>query len=97
MATDLMRLLTGEQGSMGIVIWASIRCDLIRAVHKYVFVSGRTIEELVEFCYKLERIRLSEEIVVVNSTVLDTYVPVITSLLFANGQKASRIAGRQPL
>ena len=29
LATDLMRLVTGAQGSMGIVIWASIKFELI--------------------------------------------------------------------
>ena len=28
-ATDLMRLLTGAQGTMGIVIWASVKCELV--------------------------------------------------------------------
>ena len=29
MSTDLMRLLTGAQGTMGIVVWASIKCQLL--------------------------------------------------------------------
>jgi len=33
-ATDLMRLLTGAQGTMGIVIWASIKCELVASTHK---------------------------------------------------------------
>ena len=56
MATDLMRLLTGAQGSMGIVIWASVKCELMPGVHKYVFVPGEKLEDLIDFCYKLERL-----------------------------------------
>jgi hypothetical protein len=70
MATDLMRLLTGAQGSMGIVVWASIKCELIPAVHRYLSVSSATLEGLVDFCYRLERIRLGDEIMVLNAAQL---------------------------
>ena len=69
-ATDLMRLLTGAQGTMGIVIWASVKCELMPSVHRYVFVPGRKLEDLVDFCYKLERIRLGDEVMVVNAAQL---------------------------
>jgi hypothetical protein len=71
-ATDLMRLLTGAQGTMGIVIWASIKCELLASAHKYVFVPGEKLEDLVDFCYKLERIRLGDEVMVVNAAQLAT-------------------------
>ena len=69
-ATDLMRLLTGAQGTMGIVIWASIKCELIPSVHRYVFVPGEKLEDLVDFCYQLERIRLGDEVILVNAAQL---------------------------
>jgi FAD/FMN-containing dehydrogenase len=71
-ATDLMRLLTGAQGSMGIVIWASIRCELVPSVHKYVFIPAERIEDLIEFCYQVERIRLGDEVLLVNAAQLAT-------------------------
>jgi FAD/FMN-containing dehydrogenase len=70
-ATDLMRLLTGAQGTMGIVIWASIKCELIPSVHCYVFVPGEKLEDLVDFCYQLERIRLGDEVILVNAAQLE--------------------------
>jgi len=69
-ATDLMRLLTGAQGTMGIVVWASIKCELAPSVHKYFFVPGERLEELIDFCYRLERIRLGDEVMVLNGTQL---------------------------
>ena len=69
-ATDLMRLLTGAQGSMGIVIWASIKCELIPGAHKFVFIPGEKLEDLVDFCYKVNRIRLGDEVMVVNAAQL---------------------------
>lgn len=67
MATDLMRLVTGAQGSMGIVIWASVKCELIPTVHKYVSVSGAKLERLIDFCYKLEKFRLGDEVLMLNA------------------------------
>ncbi len=70
LATDLMRILTGAQGTMGIVIWASVKCELLPSVHRYHFVPGVRLEDLMEFCYKLERIRLGDEVMVVNRSQL---------------------------
>jgi FAD/FMN-containing dehydrogenase len=67
LATDLMRLLTGAQGSMGIVVWASVRLQLLPTVHRYRFVPARQIGDLVEFCYRLERTRLGDEVLLLNA------------------------------
>lgn len=81
-ATDLMRLLTGAQGSMGIVIWASIKCELIPSVHKYGLIPAEKIDDLVDICYKIERIRLGDELIVVNAAQLAAMI----------GKQASEIA-----
>jgi len=66
LATDLMRLLTGAQGTMGIVVWASIKCQLLPAVKKRFVVAAPAIEDLVEFCRKVERLKLGDEVLVLN-------------------------------
>jgi FAD/FMN-containing dehydrogenase len=66
-ATDLMRLVTGAQGTMGVVVWASVKCELLPASKHYVFVSGEKLEDLIDFCYKIERIRLGDEVMCVNA------------------------------
>jgi len=68
--TDLMRLLTGAQGSMGIVVWASIRLQLLPTVHRYRFVPAEHLGELIPFCHKLERTRLGDEVVLLNAAQL---------------------------
>ena len=67
LATDLMRLVTGAQGSMGIVVWASVRLQLLPTVHRYRFVPAQDIGDLLEFCHKLERTRLGDEVVLLNA------------------------------
>ena len=69
-ATDLMRLLTGAQGSMGIVVWASVRCELIPQASKCFFVPGERLEDLIDFCLRAERLRLGDELLVLNNTQL---------------------------
>lgn len=66
LATDLMRLLTGAQGTMGIVVWASIKCELLPAARKCVAVTAPTLENLIDFCYRIERLRLGEEVLLLN-------------------------------
>jgi hypothetical protein len=68
--TDLMRLLTGAQGSMGIVVWASIRLQLLPTAHRYRFVPADQIGDLTDFCQKLERTRLGDEVAVLNAAQL---------------------------
>ena len=70
MSTDLMRLLTGAQGTMGIVIWASIKCQLLPAASKRFIVSASKLTDLVEFSRKIERLKLGDEIVMLNRTRL---------------------------
>jgi hypothetical protein len=70
MSTDLMRLLTGAQGTMGIVVWASIKCQLLPAASKRFIVSANKLEDLIEFSRKIERLKLGDEIIVLNQTRL---------------------------
>jgi FAD/FMN-containing dehydrogenase len=66
LSTDLMRLLTGAQGTMGIVVWASIKCQLLPAVSKRFVVSAPRLEDLVEFSRKVERLKLGDEVLTLN-------------------------------
>jgi FAD/FMN-containing dehydrogenase len=70
LATDLMRVVTGAQGSMGIVVWASVKLELAPTAHEYRFVPGRSLGELADFCHRLERTRLGDEVAVFNASQL---------------------------
>ncbi|HUP03451.1 MAG TPA: hypothetical protein VMU19_05655, partial [Bryobacteraceae bacterium] len=66
LATDLMRLLTGAQGTMGMVVWASIKCQLLPAVQKRLVVSAPALGDLIEFCRQAERLKLGDELMMLN-------------------------------
>lgn len=70
MVFDFYRFLTGAQGTMGIVTWASVRCEIIHQVHKMLIVPADKLEDLVDFSYRVLRLRFSEEFFLMNGTYL---------------------------
>lgn len=82
-ATDLMRLLTGAQGTMGIVIWASVKCELIPGASRCAFVTSEKLEDLIDFCHQAERVRIGDEFMCVNAAQMATMT----------GDSADEIAG----
>ena len=67
---DFYKFISAAQGSMGIVTWASVKCEVYPDVHKLFFVPGNTQDELVEFIYKLLRFRFGDELFIVNRACL---------------------------
>jgi len=70
MMLDFYRLLTGSQGSMGIVTWVSLKCEVNPTVHKLYFVPAKKSEELNDFVYRVIRLRFSNELMIMNSSYL---------------------------
>jgi FAD/FMN-containing dehydrogenase len=76
--TDFFRLLTGAQGTFGVVTWAAVRCELVPTAHECLFAGAAELDELVDFVYQVDRIRLGDEALIVNAAYL-------TRLLDASG------------
>jgi FAD/FMN-containing dehydrogenase len=72
--TDFYRLLTGAQGSYGIVTWASVKCELLADPKRLLFVTAPRLDDLVDLTYRLVRIRVADEIFVVNAAYLAALV-----------------------
>jgi FAD/FMN-containing dehydrogenase len=70
MMLDFYRLLTGSQGTMGIVTWASLKCDVDASVHKMRLVPAARVEDLVDFTYRVLRLRLGNELFIMNGAYL---------------------------
>lgn len=68
--TDFVRLLTGAQGSMGIVVWASVKCELAPAAYRLFAVPAAHLEDLIDPVYRLTRLRLGDELLVLNAAQL---------------------------
>jgi FAD/FMN-containing dehydrogenase len=66
------RLLQGAQGTMGIVTWISMRCELLPALEEPYVVGAAELEALLEFAYWLIRLRAVNECFILNRTNLAT-------------------------
>ena len=69
--TDFYRLLTGAQGTMGIVTWASIKCELLPAVHELCFAAADSLDDLAPLLRSLCLQRLGDEIMAFDRTRLE--------------------------
>ena len=61
-AMSLHRLLQGGQGTMGIVTWASVRCELIPTLEQPCFVASDDLAKLLQAAHWLVRLRLGNEL-----------------------------------
>jgi hypothetical protein len=69
---DFYKFVSAAQGSMGIVTWASVKCEVYPETHKLYLIPAGKLEDLIDFMYKLLRFRLGDELFILNSTCLAT-------------------------
>jgi len=69
-AASWYRLIQGAQGTMGIVTWASARCELIPALEEPFFIGSANLEKILEAVHWMIRLRLVNECLVLNNTNL---------------------------
>jgi FAD/FMN-containing dehydrogenase len=55
---------------MGIVTWASLRCEVLPKVQKFFLVPSDGLDSLIGFAYKLLRIRFHDELLLLNRSNL---------------------------
>ncbi|MFC1532933.1 FAD-binding oxidoreductase [Thermodesulfobacteriota bacterium] len=67
---SLHRLIQGSQGTMGIVTWASLRCELLPSVEAPFLVGSSEFEKVLELSHWLVRLRMVTECFILNSTSL---------------------------
>jgi len=67
---DYIRLLTGSQGTMGIVTWASVRCAQIPDIEEHFLVPSDSLNKLIDFMYGVEHMRFSDCLFVLNGAAL---------------------------
>lgn len=68
--TDLVRVLQGAQGAMGIVTWSSVKLEVLPSLHKGYFVTSQQIEPLIELAYAMTNLRLGDELFLLNAQAL---------------------------
>ena len=69
-AASWYRIIQGAQGTMGIVTWASARCELIPRLEEPFLVGSSELDKTMEMVHWLIRLRLANECFVLNSSNL---------------------------
>ncbi len=67
---DFYKFVSAAQGSMGIVTWASVKCEVYPQARKIFFIPAERLEDTVDFTYKLLKFRFGDELFIVNNTCL---------------------------
>jgi FAD/FMN-containing dehydrogenase len=68
------RVIQGAQGTMGIVTWATARCEIVPQLEAPYLVGSSQLEVLLELVHWLTRLRLVNECFVLNKTDLAAIV-----------------------
>jgi FAD/FMN-containing dehydrogenase len=68
--TDFYKFVSAAQGSMGIVTWASLKCEVLPELHKLFFVPSRKLDDLIDLAYRLLRFRFGDELLLLNGSNL---------------------------
>ena len=64
--TDLMKIVQGAQGTMGIVTWASVKLEVKPSIHRMYFAADDKLERLIDFSYRVLRPKLADEFFILN-------------------------------
>ncbi len=64
------RLIQGAQGTMGIVTWASMRCEILPSIEEPFVISSSKLDPLIEITSWLIRLRMVNECFILNNTNL---------------------------
>ncbi len=68
--TDFYRFVSAAQGSMGMVTWASVKCEVLPELHKLFFVPAQRLDDLIDFTYQSLRFRFGDELLLLNKSSL---------------------------
>ncbi len=72
--SDMTRMVLQAQGSMGIVTWASLKCELLPTIKKTYLVAAKKSTDLEAFAYKLIWTRFSDKLFIMNKAYLAALV-----------------------
>jgi len=67
---DWYRIIQSAQGTMGIITWATIRCERLPKLEEAFLVGGSTLDGISELMHWLIRLRLVNECLILNNCSL---------------------------
>lgn len=67
---DFYKMVSAAQGTMGIVTWASVKCEVLPDARKLFLVPAERLDSLLDFTYRMLRFRFADELFIVNAACL---------------------------
>lgn len=86
---DFYKFVSAAQGSMGIVTWASVKCEVYPDLRKLFVVPAQKLDELIDFMYQLLKFRFGDELFLVNQACL-------ASMLARKPEEVARLSAVLP-
>jgi FAD/FMN-containing dehydrogenase len=68
------RLISGAQGTMGIITWASMKCRYASRLNRAFFIPAPSLDPLIELSYRLIKIRLGDNCFIMNGLNLACFL-----------------------
>jgi len=63
---NINRILQGAQGTLGVVTWSTVKCELLPLLQKPFLVPSDDLQRLLELAHWLVRLRLGDELFILN-------------------------------
>ncbi len=73
-ASDFMRVVQGSQGTIGVVTWASVKLEMLPEARKLFFATGDRLDRLIDFSYRVNRVKLADEFMLFNGFALASII-----------------------
>jgi len=64
------RIIQGAQGTMGIVTWASVRCEILPRLEEPFLIGSSQLDRIIDMAHWLVRLRLGNECFIINNSNL---------------------------
>jgi FAD/FMN-containing dehydrogenase len=87
--TDFERVVQGAQGTMGIVTWSTVKCELVPELQKPFLAGSEKLEKLSDLVYKLMWLKVGDECLLLNNTTL-------AAMLARDAKEYGRLKGSLP-
>jgi FAD/FMN-containing dehydrogenase len=71
---DFYRFLQGAQGTMGVVTWANLKIEYLPKIDKILFAPVHKLDYAIDFLYRILRIRIGQECLLLNNINLATII-----------------------
>ena len=70
LAVDYHRLVSAAQGTLGVVTWATAKCEILPQIRKAFIVPSEGLDKLLDVVYKLLWLKYGDEILLLNCSNL---------------------------